>query len=166
MDCVHTTALTSFLGLAVAWDLAERRIPNRLVGGYALAALGLAFATAGVAGLARAAGGFAGGLGLLLVPFALGFVGAGDAKFFAAVGAFLGPWLTLRAFLFGTALGAPLALAAEWRARGTLGAFVALQSSAWGCSRRPDAAGARTALPYAVPLALGTLTALALDWIA
>jgi prepilin peptidase CpaA len=140
MDGLPTTVLSSFLALAVAWDLRERRIPNRLVAAYAALGLGLA-AASGLHGLGEAAVGAVAGFALLALPFALGFVGAGDAKFFAAVGAYLGPGLTLWAFLFGTALGAPIAAVALWRPR-----------------------GGRPGIPYAVPLALGTVVTLACDW--
>ena len=104
------------------------------------------------------------GLALLFVPFALGGVGAGDAKFFAAAGAYLGPTLTLHAFLFGTILGGPLALALWGRA---LVRRVAATGGphAWaGAIAAGAQAGApRVTLPYTVPLALGVVTALAVD---
>jgi prepilin peptidase CpaA len=89
--------------------------------------------------------GFAVGIGCLVIPFACGFVGAGDAKLLGAVGAFVGPQLALRAFVAGTCIGFPLALLAVVQAR--------IAGAA-----RP------AALPYAVPLALGTLVALGLEW--
>lgn len=146
MDYLPTTILSSFLGLAVAWDVWQRRIPNGLVLVYGTLGLGLA-AAGGLQGLGRAAAGASEGLALLCIPFALGFVGGGDAKFFAAVGAYLGPWLTLWAFLFGTALGAPIAAVVLWRA-----------------PRGGGHGGTRPGLPYAVPLALGTIATLACDW--
>jgi prepilin peptidase CpaA len=159
MDWIHTTALASFLGLAALWDVRERRIPNPLVGTYAAVALGFAVAGGGTAGAARAAGGLAAGLGLLFVPFALGVVGAGDAKFLGAVGAFVGPQLVLLAFLYGTAIGALLALPAVWRVRHTLAVA--------GCFGRgggaPGSGTAAASIPYAVPLALGTLAAVACE---
>jgi prepilin peptidase CpaA len=146
MACLPTTVLVTFLGLAAASDVRQRRIPNWLLGAFALAALGLGAAAGGAGGLGRAAAGCVTGLALLLAPFAAGVVGAGDAKFLSAVGAFLGPRLTVWAFLFGTALGAPVALVALWSTR-----------------RRPGG-GSRAAVPYAVPLALGTVAALACEW--
>jgi prepilin peptidase CpaA len=151
MNWVATTILSSFLGLAVAWDLRQHRIPNGLVAAYGLVGLGLA-ATTGLPAFGRAAAGMAAGLAFLIVPFALGFVGGGDAKFFAAVGAFLGPVLIFWAFLFGTALGAPLAAVVLWQRR-------------WaGAPSSPRDAASAPALPYAVPLALGVVAALVCDW--
>lgn len=149
MDWVPTTVLSSFLALAVAWDLRQHRIPNGLVATYGVIGLALA-ATAGLPAFGRAAAGMAAGLAFLLVPFALGFVGGGDAKFFAAVGTFLGPVLIFWAFIFGTALGAPLAAFVLWRRQWTA---------------PPSELAARApALPYAVPLALGVIAAIACDW--
>src|SRR6185503_11273203 len=105
MDAVRDLALMTFLGLAVFWDLTERRIPNVLVLVATLTAIVLACAIGGPVAALWSLAGFAGGL-----------VGGGDAKFLAAVGAFLGPSLMLRAFLFGTALGVPLAILAMLRA--------------------------------------------------
>jgi prepilin peptidase CpaA len=164
MDSVRDITLMTFLGLAVFWDLAERRIPNELVLVAALAAIVVAWSVAGPMGVAWSLVGLAAGLGVLLVPFATGLVGGGDAKFFAAVGAFLGPALTLRAFLFGTAFGVPLALVAMWRAGRPI--IPVLGMVAGGV--HPGTLGAspegRTVfVPYAVPLALGALVALALE---
>lgn len=151
MDWVPTTILSSFLGLAVTWDVREHRIPNGLVAIYGVIGLLLA-ATAGLPAFGRAAAGMAAGLAFLLVPFALGFVGGGDAKFFAAVGTFLGPVLIFWAFLFGTALGAPLAALVLWRRR-----WMAPPTTSPESTRPP-------ALPYAVPLALGVIAAVVCDW--
>jgi prepilin peptidase CpaA len=164
MDAVRDVAFTTFLGLAVFWDLAERRIPNLLVLAAALTALVLAWGIGGPVGAVWSLAGFAGGLGVLLVPFATGLVGGGDAKFFAAVGAFLGPSLMLRAFLFGTALGVPLALAAMWRAGQPLLPLLPMMAGGLppvGLAGAPN--GRKVLVPYAVPLALGALAALALE---
>ena len=74
-----------------AGDWRSRRIPNYLTFGGALA--GVAFQTAvfGWPGLAQALLGLFLGLGLLLLPYVLGGMGAGDVKALAALGAWLGP---------------------------------------------------------------------------
>jgi prepilin peptidase CpaA len=140
MASIHALALGSFLACAVVCDVRQRRVPNVLVAAFTGAALLIAWADNGGPGLSRAAGGFGLGLGLLLVPFALGQVGGGDAKFFGAIGTFLGPRLTLDAFLAGSILGG-IAMLLALRALG-----------------RRDAA-----LPYTAPLTAGVVVALALD---
>ncbi len=72
-----------------------------------LAAAGLVANThlGGVSGLAHGAWGMAAGLGLVLVPFAMGLYRGGDAKLLIALGAWLGPALIAWTFLLGSALG-------------------------------------------------------------
>jgi prepilin peptidase CpaA len=140
MAWIHVLTLGSFLACAVVCDVRQRRVPNALVAAFTGAALLLAWAGDGGPGVARAAGGFGLGLGLLLIPVALGQVGGGDAKFFGAIGAFLGPRLTLDAFLAGSILGG-------------IATLLALRAL-----RRREAA-----LPYTAPLAAGVVVALALD---
>jgi prepilin peptidase CpaA len=163
MDSVRDITFLSFLTAAVLWDLAQRRIPNELVLAAALAAVILAWAIEGPAAAGWSAVGMACGLGVLLVPFATGLVGGGDAKFFAAVGAFLGPALTLRAFLLGTALGVPLALVAMRKAGRPVLPVVGMVAGGVHPATLGVAPGGRPVyLPYAVPLAIGALVALAL----
>jgi prepilin peptidase CpaA len=155
MDSVRDVIFLSFLTAAVLWDLAQRRIPNELVLAAALGAIILAWAIGGPADAGWSVVGMGCGLGVLLVPFATGLVGGGDAKFFAAVGAFLGPALTLRAFLIGTALGVPLALVAMRKAGRPILPVVGMVTGG-------VPGGLSVYLPYAVPLAIGALVALAL----
>ena len=89
-----------------------------------------------------------------------GFVGAGDAKFFGAVGAFLGPPLTLRAFLVGTTFGGLAAVPALWRRYGRR-ANRENDGSHEGLGTRVTLP--EESLPYAVPLALGAAIIFAFD---
>ncbi len=140
MPGLHTVAFAAFLALAAAMDLWQRRVPNRLLAPFAGVAALLAAAGSSPVGLGAAAAGGALGLALLLLPFGVGAVGAGDVKFLAGVGVFLGPRLTLWAFLLGSLWGALAVVPARWR-------------------RSENGVG----IPYAVPLALGAGTALVLD---
>ena len=95
--------------LAAAWDLRRRRLPNALtLGGVALGALWVALAGQGFGGAAPALcwTGLAAGLLALLPAYALGKMGAGDVKLFAAMGMLgglwvLGPTLILASLLAG-----------------------------------------------------------------
>lgn len=129
-------AALTYLAAASLWDVRTGRIPNALTAAALLLALLDAAALGGLPRLGSALLGAALGLGLLAFPFARGWVGAGDAKFLAATGAWVGPHLLLVGFIIGTVLGGMVA-AVFW-ARG------------------------RKLLPYAVPLALGNALALAL----
>jgi prepilin peptidase CpaA len=158
--------------LAAAWiDCRERRIPNRLV----LAGLCVAFATRslvdGWGGLGSALGGLAVGLALLVPIYAVGGMGAGDAKLMGMVGAFLGPWGVLSAAVLTFLSGGVLAVAVALRNRslgrtlgntkamllGSLVGVVALRKAELAV----PAVGAGT-LPYGVAIAVGTLLYVAL----
>jgi prepilin peptidase CpaA len=93
--------IVPFLGglIAMASDIRERRIPNWI--SVSLLATGLVFRTItfGWAGLADSLGGFATGFAILFVLYAIGGGGAGDVKFMAGVGAWLGPYHVTMVFV-------------------------------------------------------------------
>ena len=96
--------------LSAFFDLKVRKIPNWLV---------LVGATSGIAingcqGLnpfIQSIVGLVGGILILLLPFALGWIGAGDVKFFGVVGALLGvSWLP-RVFFYSALSAGLIAIA-------------------------------------------------------
>ena len=105
---------------AAAWDLATARIPNWLTLPAAVGAVAWHTTVGGWAGLLASAAGWLVGVALLLVPWLLGGLGAGDAKLMGAVGAFLGPKGCFVAFL-GTALVGGVAAVALLAWHGALG---------------------------------------------
>lgn len=94
-----------FVGASVAAisDVVQYRVRNSLT--FPLIAAGLAYHMLfqGWAGLATSAGGMLVGLGILMVPWLLGLMGAGDVKLLAAVGAWLGTAGTVVTFLVASA---------------------------------------------------------------
>ena len=105
-------ALAAVLVTAICTDLRSSRIPNWLT-----------FPAVGVALLAHAwLGGFPGalfslaglgtGLGLFLILYVTGSIGAGDAKLMAAVGAIMGPYDALSSGLLAMIVGGVYALGA------------------------------------------------------
>jgi prepilin peptidase CpaA len=87
------TLVVLISSLSAFFDLRIRKIPNWLV---------LIGATSGIAlngyngvnPLFQSVAGLVAGVAVLLLPFALGWIGAGDVKFFGVVGALLGvSWL-------------------------------------------------------------------------
>lgn len=106
-----TVVLWILVGVAAVWDLAERRIPNTLIAvGLAMGA-GLQLQAAGLSGLLSALGGAATGIGALIVPFSMGWLGGGDVKLVGVCGAFLGWRGALAVILVGAALNGVSALA-------------------------------------------------------
>lgn len=79
-----------YIFIAAFWDYKYKKIPNKLNFPVIIMALVLNFSFFGVTGLKLSIFGFVIGLFILLIPFALGGVGAGDVKFLAGIGALKG----------------------------------------------------------------------------
>jgi prepilin peptidase CpaA len=150
---------------AASLDLRHRRIPNSVTVGGASAALVIGALVEG--GLPTSA--FAGMLVGLVVSFpffAFGIVGAGDAKLFAAVGAFLGPAALLPAALYGGIAGGVLAVIGATR-RGVIIPVLLgckdLASYLLTLGRRGErptmATTGSSTIPFGVAIAAGALAA-------
>ena len=98
-------------------DIRTRRIPNALTA--TMAGVGIGLAASGVSGisLGAAAAGMLVGFALMMPGHLLGATGAGDVKLMAAVGAIVGPGLTVTAFLFTAIAGGVLAIVVAARRR-------------------------------------------------
>jgi len=154
--------------LLASWiDYSQRRVPNWLNAALILTGLtaqGLYF---GTSGLIAGALGVLTGFGLLIIPWIMHGMGAGDVKLMAAIGAWMGPLLTLYSFALGAAIGCVVAiimivstgrlkLACE-----NIGIIVAKCSSKdtifseFGSAK--SFGESSQLLPYGVPLTAGTL---------
>ncbi len=83
--------LTATLVSALVLDVWRMRIPNAITFPGMLIGLGYHGVTGGAHGFLLSLGGLALCLGVFLIPYAMGGMGAGDVKLMAAVGAMLGP---------------------------------------------------------------------------
>jgi|UniRef100_A0A7C3SIU3 prepilin peptidase CpaA len=97
------------LWLAVG-DVRTQRIPNYLTLAIALSGFGWQVGVAGWVGAAQSLLGLGLGFGLLIIPYLMGGIGAGDVKALAALGAWLGPWQTFCLFFYMALAGGLLAL--------------------------------------------------------
>lgn len=180
MANLHGIALFAAVALtlvvvAVAWfDLRERRIPNAIVFPAALVGLGLN-AVRGWDGLWFGGKGLLIGLALLFVPHLLGAMGAGDVKFLAAVGAFVGGTGVVRVLLLAL-LAYPLLalgfLVQQGKFTLTLIRFARLTSKLFGVfipplklygaqlEARDDPKIASATTPFGLAIMIGTLLAL------
>ena len=145
-------------------DLRTRRIPNYLTLGGALAGLGFSWGCHGWPGLWSGLSGLLLGFALLVLPYAKGGMGAGDVKALAALGAWLGPRLTIYLFIYMGISGGVLILILLWW-RGLLWlkmrqGWVLLLN--WLLNRPYGSVGSSvtppdktSGLPYGVAMALG-----------
>jgi len=154
--------------VACLFDLRIRRIPNALTLGGAVGACVYALAFHGVSGLTMSLAGWAAGLAIFLPFFLLRGLGAGDVKLMACLGAWLGPglavWSALYAALAGGVLALIVALASGYFRPMLENVYLLLAHfRVAGVRPHPELRldrGKGPRLPYAVPIAVGTLTAL------
>ena len=155
--------LLLILGTAIASDLRWKTIPNWLTGPSILVGLGFHTAMNQFSGLLFSLEGAAVGLGLFVILYVCGWMGAGDVKLFAAVGSFLGPAQTISAAIVIALVGGLLAFLVlgfhqGWR-KTTLWLWsyvetMFLTRSAQGLT--PEQ-GTAPKVPYAVAIGLGTI---------
>jgi prepilin peptidase CpaA len=144
------------------------RVPNWLTYHFLIGGLVFAFCTGGTRLLLVSMAGAAVGLLSLLPLYAIGGMGAGDVKLMAGLGAWLGPSLTLAAFVASALTGSLLAFAmmaysGEWYAHLAMIQFIGREVLT---VRNPVVLAERAAerkprmmlLPYAIPIALGSIT--------
>jgi prepilin peptidase CpaA len=149
-------------------DTRTRRIPNVLSAGAMLAGIGLNAAYFGMSGLGASLGGLLAATAILLPTFAVGGIGAGDVKMMGGVGALLGTQLALAGLGLGMIFGGVIMLvhlARRGRLQEKLGSTWAMVASAALARsveplRAPAADPNAVALPYSVPLGMGTLVVL------
>jgi len=158
--------------LSVFFDLTVRRIPNWVIAFGLLGGL-LLNASQGFAQFSHSLLGFIGGIAVFIVPFALGWMGAGDVKYFGVVGALLGvEWLP-RVLFYSIVSAGVLAVGCVAIGRFNSGLF----KDAWTDFKLavlslgrvlPDSIGKRTAkgadsVPWGVAIGAGTLAAYYFD---
>jgi len=102
--------LLSILSISAIIDYRAQKIPNLITFPTVIIALLYHFFTRGIDGLIFSTFGLATGIGLLIVPYMLGGMGAGDAKLMGAVGAILGSKSVFVAFLLTALIGGIYAL--------------------------------------------------------
>lgn len=159
-DLVLDALVLGVVAAAAVTDLRAQRIPNWLTLPAALVGLALRAAFLGGDGLLAGLGGWAVGCALLLPLFLLGWLGAGDVKLLAAIGAIGGPELVLFTCLWAGVFGGPIAMIGLIRSR-RLGLVLA---QAYVLKTLP---GPKTSfitvgrIPYAPAIALGAFVSVA-----
>lgn len=109
-DTFSILFLSVVLILAAIHDIRVQKIPNALTYLTMIAALAYHGVTGGIEGFLFSAKGLGLGVAILILPYLMGGMGAGDAKLMGAVGAILGSKGVFIAFLFTAIFGGIYAL--------------------------------------------------------
>ncbi len=172
---IHLPAILAgiVVSICMVTDLWRRRIPNVLTLPAAAIGLILGLAFGGWKGLLLSTGGLVVGFALMILPYYVGGMGAGDVKLMAAVGALMGLAPIIQIFLYTAIIGGVFAVISAL-SRGTLKrAFrnifdwttsLVLQRVGGVRGGLKDTQLAQTAgmIPYGVAIALGFFAYLAL----
>lgn len=154
--------------LLASWiDYKQRRVPNWLNAAIAIAGLLAQAWFNGWAGVGAGVCGLCVGFAVLIVPWLMHGMGAGDVKLMMAIGVWLGPWITFLSFCVGAVVGGIIAVAMIlatgrlWQAYGNL-ATIAFKVthrntlfSEFGSAK--SFGESSQLLPYGVPLTIGTM---------
>ncbi len=140
----------SFFFVICITDALFTRIPNWAVLALLAGALVYHLHFAGPAGMITFLAGFGVGLGLLIVPFLMGGMGAGDVKALAALGALIGPMAVFQVFLYLALIGGVMGFVhLIVSRREALFAFAATRDV------KTIATGEKLKFPYAAAMAFG-----------
>ncbi|MEC5422966.1 prepilin peptidase [Virgibacillus sp. C22-A2] len=156
--------LIIILLICLVTDIKSRKIYNKVIYPALLATFIFQFSMGGWEGLSHSFIGFLIGFGLLLIPYFMGGMGAGDVKLLALIGAMKGSAFVFQSFLYIAIIGALMAIAIILLRRGMLKSMLYYVSSLksgvvlkGGVSR-----GSITATyPYGVAIAGGAFLGLA-----
>ncbi|SES16593.1 prepilin peptidase CpaA [Gracilibacillus ureilyticus] len=102
--------LLIILAICVITDLRSRKIYNKVVFPALLITFFYQFVTGGWESLSHSFIGFLIGFSLLLIPYFLGGIGAGDVKLLGLIGAMKGGMFVFQSFIYIALIGAVIAL--------------------------------------------------------
>jgi prepilin peptidase CpaA len=142
-------------------DLKNRQIYNVVLIPVLLFGLGYNLYAGGGVGLWHSLLGLLTGLGILIIPFALGGMGAGDVKLLATIGAVKGPIFVLYT-AFGMGLtGGIIALAILIYQKSLLNTFIRFLRGVWSLSKvgAIELDHERIMFPYGVAIVAGAMGA-------
>lgn len=159
--------LMALLAICVITDLRERKIYNKVLLPFLFAGLILNAATGGITGFGYAMAGTAVGLSILLIPYFLGGMGAGDVKLLAVIGGLKGAVFVLTAAVYMALAGGILALFVLFFRKGALNRLKQIAMFFGGMrsgmklplSLNKDALNAT--YPYGIAIAIGAVAAIA-----
>jgi len=161
---VPLIAAVAISSVAAVTDIRSRRIPNLLTCSSMVLGVGYHTIINGPQGFLFSTAGLFLGIGLLVLFYLAGGMGAGDVKLMAAVGALLGPKGVFTVFIFTALAGGVYALGLlvlRFRVTGAaIQLSTMLSSSKFGASSMDAAStgnGKTAVLNYGVCIAIGVL---------
>lgn len=158
--------LFAVLAIACTTDMRARRIPNALTFPTVLLGVVLNGVLFGLDGVRESAAGTGVGLVMLLPLFVLRWMGAGDVKLMAAIGALMGVEFVFFACLWAAVFGGAIALVGLVRSRRLGLAMQYLYYSRLLPQTNGSFVAGAWRMPYAPAIALGCLVTLAgVRWI-
>jgi prepilin peptidase CpaA len=150
-------------------DIKSRRILNIITIPTVLGGIIFNLSTTGWGGLLFSGKGFLVGLGLLIIPYLLGGMGAGDVKLMAAIGALMGTSFVFYSFIYTALIGGVISILLIIKSRGFLNTIksfffnlsnVVLFRSNLGSLIIPSKNSNSISFPYGVAIVLGTFCTL------
>ncbi|WP_242035256.1 A24 family peptidase [Mesobacillus harenae] len=161
-----TFFLSTILAISFITDIKFRKIYNLVTLPSIIASLLYYFYIFGIDGFFFSGKGFLVGVGLLIIPYLLGGMGAGDVKLMAAIGALMGASFVFYSFIYTALIGGVIALVLIMKSKGvwnTIKSFffnvVFLRSNLGSMTISKDKASS-ISFPYGVAIVLGTFCTL------
>jgi len=159
--------VTVVLVVAAVIDGIKLKVPNWLTFPFVISGWIYSFALFGWEGLGWSLLGTVVGLFLLLPPYAIGGMGAGDVKLLMGVGAWVHPTLTFYGFCLSTVVGAVLAVGMvlarkKWQKHygqffGILTEIMVIRNPNELATIAAERKSSMMLLPYGIPIAIGTI---------
>ncbi|WP_026575994.1 A24 family peptidase [Bacillus sp. UNC438CL73TsuS30] len=158
--------LVIMLLISLITDIKNRKILNSVTLPSILIAFLYHLISNGFGGLLFSGKGFLVGLGLLIIPYLLGGMGAGDVKLLAAIGSLMGTIFVFYSFIYTALIGGAIALVLIIKKKGfiniiksTLFNVVFFRNDLGSMIIAKDKESI-ISFPYGVPIVLGTLCTL------
>ncbi|MDV2580755.1 A24 family peptidase [Alkalibacillus haloalkaliphilus] len=156
---VINTALVIILVISFITDIHKRKILNIITLPSMLFGVGYHTYINGLEGLSLSLLGLLVGFGILLIPFLVGGIGAGDVKLMAAIGALMGAQFVFYAFLLTAVIGGIISLFLMLKNRTLFPFFKRVYFKLIYKQQLADLTEPRKkhiSIPYGVPIVLGT----------
>jgi prepilin peptidase CpaA len=167
MNMILKIVLCLILFVSFVTDIRNRKILNLVTLPSIIFALIYYTFTSGLEGFLFSVKGFLVGLSMLLIPYLLGGMGAGDVKLMAAIGALMGTSFVLYSFICTALIGGAIAITLIIKRKGVrellknfLFNLSFLKGNLGSIVLKKENNSSRISFPYGVAIVLGTFCTL------